>query len=61
MGGPLCFQGMALLLNHSVSITHAGILKEEKERGGLPDSLVRLSAGTEDVDNLLTGPERPIG
>ncbi len=61
MGGPLCFQNMELLSDHSVSITHAGILKEEKERGGLPDSLIRLSAGTEDVDNLLTGPEQSIG
>ncbi len=61
MGSPLCFQDMALLSDHSTSITHAGIFKEEKERDGLPDSLVCLSAGTEDVDNLLTGPERPIG
>ncbi len=42
-------------------MTHAGIFKEEKERDGLPDSLIRPSAGTEDVDNLLTGPEQAIG
>ena len=35
--------------------------KEEREKIGLLDSLIRLSVGVEDVDNLLTDLEQAIG
>jgi methionine-gamma-lyase len=40
------------LAQHPASMTHAGIPAEEKQRLGITDSLVRLSVGVENVDDL---------
>ncbi|MCE7995272.1 MAG: PLP-dependent transferase [Roseivirga sp.] len=53
--------GVESLSNHPASMTHAGVPKEEREKIGLLDSLIRLSVGVEDVDNLLTDLEQAIG
>lgn len=45
--------GVESLVGHPVTMTHASIPKEERERGGLPDALVRLSVGIEDVEDLI--------
>ena len=45
--------GVESLIGHPVTMTHASIPKEERERGGLPDALVRLSVGIEDVEDLI--------
>ena len=34
-------------------MTHASIPKKERERSGLLDSLIRLSVGIEDIDDLI--------
>jgi cystathionine beta-lyase len=34
-------------------MTHASIPKEEREKSGVTDSLIRLSVGIEDVDDLI--------
>ena len=34
-------------------MTHASIPKEEREKSGLSDSLIRLSVGIEDSDDLI--------
>ena len=34
-------------------MTHASIPKEERERAGVVDSLIRLSVGIEDIDDLI--------
>ena len=45
--------GVESLVNHPASMTHASIPKEERERVGVTDSLLRLSVGIEDIDDLL--------
>ena len=41
------------LVQHPSSMTHSDMTKEQKKRLGISDSLIRLSIGLEDVDDLL--------
>lgn len=41
------------LIEHPASMTHASIPKEEREKIGLSDTLIRLSVGIEDIEDLL--------
>lgn len=45
--------GVESLCGHPASMTHASIPKEEREKAGLKDSLIRLSVGVEDIDDLV--------
>lgn len=45
--------GVESLINHPASMTHASIPKEERTRSGLVDSLIRLSIGVEDAEDLI--------
>lgn len=45
--------GVESLINHPASMTHASIPKEERERLGITDNLIRLSVGIEDIQDLL--------
>ena len=45
--------GVESLINHPASMTHASIPREERLRNGLEDSLIRLSVGIEDADDLI--------
>lgn len=45
--------GVESLINHPASMTHASIPKEDRERSGLVDSLMRLSIGVEDAEDLI--------
>lgn len=45
--------GVESLLCHPASMTHASIPKEVREKSGLKDSLIRLSVGIEDADDLI--------
>lgn len=45
--------GVESLCGHPASMTHASIPKEEREKAGLKDSLIRLSVGIEDVEDLI--------
>lgn len=45
--------GVESLCGHPATMTHASIPKEEREKTGVTDSLIRLSVGIEDVDDLL--------
>lgn len=45
--------GVESLINHPASMTHASIPKEVREKRGISDSLVRLSVGIENIDDLL--------
>ncbi|MFT7378483.1 MAG: cystathionine beta-lyase/cystathionine gamma-synthase, partial [Bacteroidia bacterium] len=42
------------LIGHPATMTHASIPKEEREKTGIVDSLIRLSVGIEDVDDLIS-------
>lgn len=45
--------GVESLCGHPASMTHASIPKAEREKTGVVDSLIRLSVGIEDIDDLL--------
>ena len=53
--------GVESLIGHPASMTHASIPKEEREKRGLLDSLIRLSVGIEDADDLMEDLEQAIG
>lgn len=45
--------GVESLISHPVSMTHGSIPKEVRMKSGLNDSLIRLSVGIEDLDDLI--------
>mgnify|MGYP000981081797 CR=1 FL=1 len=53
--------GVESLINHPASMTHASIPREERLRNGLTDSLIRLSVGIEDVEDLIEDLKQAIG
>jgi cystathionine beta-lyase/cystathionine gamma-synthase len=53
--------GVESLANHPATMTHASIPKPEREANGLLDSLIRLSVGIEDADDLIADLEQAIG
>lgn len=53
--------GVESLAGHPASMTHASIPKEEREKTGIVDSLIRLSVGIEDIDDLIEDLKQAIG
>lgn len=53
--------GVESLINHPASMTHASIPREERIKNGLTDSLIRLSVGIEDADDLIDDLSQAIG
>ncbi|WP_370390479.1 cystathionine gamma-synthase [uncultured Winogradskyella sp.] len=53
--------GVESLAGHPASMTHASIPKEEREKTGVVDSLIRLSVGIEDVEDLIADLKQAIG
>jgi cystathionine beta-lyase len=53
--------GVESLINHPASMTHASIPREERLKNGLSDSLIRLSVGVEDADDLIADLAQAIG
>jgi cystathionine beta-lyase len=45
--------GVESLIGHPATMTHASIPKEAREKTGVVDSLIRLSVGVEDVEDLI--------
>ena len=45
--------GVESLINHPAIMTHASVPVEQRERIGISDTLIRLSVGVEDVDDLI--------
>jgi cystathionine beta-lyase len=45
--------GVESLVGHPATMTHASIPKEEREKTGVVDSLIRLSVGIEDAEDLI--------
>jgi len=45
--------GVESLCTHPATMTHASIPKAEREKGGLKDTLIRLSVGVEDAEDLI--------
>ncbi|WP_426431698.1 cystathionine gamma-synthase [Winogradskyella sp. HB-48] len=53
--------GVESLAGHPASMTHASIPKEEREKTGVIDSLIRLSVGIEDKEDLIADLKQAIG
>lgn len=53
--------GVESLIGHPAGMTHASIPRESRLKVGLTDSLIRLSIGVEDVDDLIADLSRAIG
>ena len=53
--------GVECLCGHPASMTHASIPKEEREKTGVVDSLIRLSVGIEDEEDLINDLKQAIG
>ena len=52
--------GVESLANHPASMTHASMPKEQREINGIVDSLIRLSVGIEDVEDLINDLKQAI-
>jgi cystathionine beta-lyase/cystathionine gamma-synthase len=53
--------GVESLIGHPASMTHASIPREERIKNGLVDSLIRLSVGIENADDLIEDLDKAIG
>lgn len=53
--------GVESLAGHPASMTHASIPREEREKTGVVDSLIRLSVGIEDDSDLIADLKQAIG
>jgi cystathionine beta-lyase len=53
--------GVESLAGHPASMTHASIPREEREKSGVVDALIRLSVGIEEVSDLIADLEQAIG
>ncbi|MEP6747777.1 MAG: cystathionine gamma-synthase [Bacteroidota bacterium] len=53
--------GVESLINHPATMTHASIPREERIKNGLSDSLIRLSVGIEDAEDLIDDLQQAIG
>jgi len=52
--------GVESLCGHPASMTHAAIPKEDREKLGIKDSLIRLSVGVEDAEDLIADLKQAI-
>ncbi|MCG7500912.1 cystathionine gamma-synthase [Tenacibaculum sp. Mcav3-52] len=52
--------GVESLVSHPVTMTHASIPEADRLKIGITDSLIRLSVGVEDIDDLLTDLEQAL-
>jgi cystathionine gamma-lyase/cystathionine beta-lyase len=53
--------GVESLVNHPATMTHASIPKEERDKAGVVESMLRLSVGIEDIADLLADLEQALG
>jgi cystathionine beta-lyase/cystathionine gamma-synthase len=53
--------GVESLAGHPASMTHASIPKDKREQTGVVDSLIRLSVGIEDIEDLIADLKQAIG
>lgn len=52
--------GVESLVNHPATMSHGSIPEEERLKIGITDSLIRLSAGIEDIDDLIEDLEQAL-
>ena len=52
--------GVESLINHPATMTHASIPKAERDKAGVTDTLLRLSVGVEDAEDILADLEQAL-
>ena len=52
--------GVESLIGHPATMTHSAIPKEDREKTGVVDSLIRLSVGVEDIEDLIADLEQAL-
>jgi methionine-gamma-lyase len=52
--------GTETLISHPASTTHSGVPKETRDRLGVTDSLIRISVGIENADDLIADLEQAL-
>jgi cystathionine beta-lyase/cystathionine gamma-synthase len=52
--------GVETLIAHPATMTHASVPREERERLGITDGLIRLSVGCEDIEDILADLDRAL-
>ncbi len=52
--------GVESIVQHSASMTHATLSKEEREKAGISDGLIRFSVGIEDKNDLIRDLENAL-
>ncbi len=52
--------GIETLIQHPASMTHASVPREEKEKAGITDDLIRLSVGCENAEDLIEDLEQAL-
>jgi methionine-gamma-lyase len=62
----MCVRAVSLgtvdtLLCHPATMTHYGVSKQERERFGITDGLIRMSVGIEGIDDILKDLEQALG
>jgi cystathionine beta-lyase/cystathionine gamma-synthase len=53
--------GVETLISHPATMTHASVPPDRRQAIGLTDSLVRISAGIEDADDLVEDLRQALG
>ena len=53
--------GVESLVNHPAIMTHASVPKDVREAGGVTDTLIRLSVGVENVEDLIADLDQALG
>lgn len=53
--------GVESLVSHPASMTHASVPPEERAKSGLRDSLIRMSVGIEDAEDLIADLQQALG
>ncbi len=53
--------GVETLISHPATMTHASVPAEDRERLGITEGLVRISAGIEDVEDLIADLDQALG
>lgn len=53
--------GVETLISHPATMTHASVPPEQRQKLGITDGLVRISAGIEDVEDLIADLDQALG
>ncbi len=53
--------GVETIIQHSASMTHAGLPREERLKAGISDGLIRLSVGIENAEDLIDDLDQALG